>query len=73
MFELCDQQIFERYLDIAEPLLDVPVAEFECELVEMLSKDFNSLYKSLACWGYEQPYLVLDSKNSYNLQSCLYK
>mmetsp|Transcript_13361 Transcript_13361/g.25099 ORF Transcript_13361/g.25099 Transcript_13361/m.25099 type:complete len:250 (-) Transcript_13361:639-1388(-) len=72
LFDLCDKYIFERYLDISEPLLDVPVTEFECELVEMLSKDFLILYKSLACWGYEQPYLILDSRETYNLQSCLY-
>lgn len=71
LFDRCDKYIFERYLDLVEDIVDLPVAEFECELVEMISQKFVELEKSLACYGYNRPFLVLNAPQGYNLQGCL--
>ena len=71
LFDRCDKYIFERYLDLVEDIVDVPVAEFECELVEMIATKFAELEKSIACYGYSRPFLVLNAPANYNLSACL--
>ncbi|CAG9331578.1 unnamed protein product [Blepharisma stoltei] len=68
---LCEKYIFERYLDLVENLIDVPVAEFEAELVEMLVKDFESIDRSIACYGYKKPFIVLEEIPGYNIQGVI--
>ena len=73
LYDLCEQILFERYLDLVENILEVPVVEFEAELVEMISKDFYNLNNSIACYGYGKPYLILDGKTGYGLPSVVLK
>lgn len=71
LFDRCDKYIFERYFDLVEDLVDLPVAEFECELVEMTAKKFAELEKSIACYGYNRAFLVLNAPQNYDLTACL--
>ena len=71
LFEICEKYLFERYLDLTEDILEVPVVEFEAELVEMLVHDFESLDKSIACYGYNKSYIILDEKPGYDLPALI--
>jgi hypothetical protein len=73
LLDLCEKYLFERYLDLVEDIIEVPVKEFEAELVEMLVKDFQSLDKSLACYGYGKAYIILDEKPGYDVTSLILK
>lgn len=70
-FQLCEKYIFERYLDLVEDLIDIPIKEFEAELVEMLVKDFEILDRSIACYGYKKPFIILEEIPSYNMQQVI--
>lgn len=71
--ELCGRYIFERYLDLVEDLIDVPVTEFESALVEMLANDYSTLQKSVSCYCYNRPYIVLSQIPNYNAKSLIIK
>jgi len=51
--------------------VDLPASEFECELVEMTAKKFAELEKSIACYGYNRAFLVLNAPQNYDLTACL--
>lgn len=68
---MCEKSLFERYLDLVEDIIEVPVADFESELVEMLIKDFESLDSSIACYGYNKPYIVLEYKPNYDFSKVI--
>ena len=71
--EICEKYLFERYLDLVEDIIDIPVTEFEAELVEMIIKDFNALDSSIACYAYNKPYIILDEKPGYDLSGIILK
>lgn len=71
LWNICEKYFFERYLDLVEDMLDIPVAEFEAELVEMIVRDFSRLDSSIACYGYGKSYIVLEEKHGYNMDSVI--
>lgn len=73
LFDLCQRYLFERYLDLVETLIDLPVAEFECELVEMIVKDYINLDNDIACYGYNKPYIMLEERLGYNIMGVIMK
>lgn len=73
LFDICEKYLFERYLDLVEHLLEVPVDEFEAELVEMIYKDFCSIDNSIACYGYKRPFIILEERAGYGMNSMALK
>ena len=73
LFNLCEKYLFERYLDLVEGIIDLPVAEFECELVEMIVKDFTNLDNDIACYGFNKSFISLEERPGYNMMGVIMK
>jgi hypothetical protein len=70
---LCEKYLFERYLDLVEDLIDLPVKDFEAELVEMIVKDFYNIDSEIACYGYNKSYIMLDERPGFNILAVITK
>jgi len=71
--EVCEKYAFERYLDLVEHIVDLPVQEFEMQLVEMLVNDLDKLNKLVACYGYGKKFIVLDPVQNYDMKQVIIK
>lgn len=58
---------------MVEDLVDVPVDEFEAELVEMASQKLKELHHLLGCYAYNKPYFVLNNAPNYQFADVIYK
>ena len=70
---MCEKYLFERYLDLVEDMLDLPVGEFEAELVEMIVKDFVNIDNEIACYGFGKSFIQLEDRPGFNILGVITK